>query len=152
MNKNYFLYRAILLSLSYWLVDSTIHKFLYGEDEFELLPTDIDELWMRIVIVVLLILFGLYTDYHTKSILKKEAEKREIFNATVSSTQHIVFNLINQMQYFKLEADKSNVFDQEVNRMYEETMKEGKELVDKLSAVDELTEENINRSTYPERK
>lgn len=152
MNKNNFLYKAILLAISYWLVDSTFHKYLYGENEFELLPTDIDELWMRILIVIILILFGLYADYHTKCIRKKEAEKLAVFNATVRSTQHIVFNLINQMQYFKLVADKTNVFDQKVNKLYEETMKEAKELVDNLSAVDELTEESINRSTYPEEK
>lgn len=106
---------------------------------------------MRIVIVVLLILFGLYADYQTKSILQKEKEKRILFNATVSSTQHIVFNLLNQMQFYKIEADKSNVFDEEVNTLYEQTMKEGKELVDKLSAVDELTEENIIKSVYPQK-
>jgi hypothetical protein len=152
MRKNYFFNRAIIFSILYWLIESTIHKRLYSEEKFEFLPSDINELWMRSVIVVLIITFGLYADYHTKSLLKKEEEKRIIFTAAVSSTQHIVFNLINQMQYFKLEADKSNVFDEEVNRLYEETIKEGKELVDRLSAVEELTEENISKSVYPQQK
>ena len=79
----------------------------------------------------------------------KEKEKRIVFDATVRSTQHILNNLLNQMQYFKMVADETNAFDDEVNEIYKNTIKEGKELVIKLSSVEELTEENIIGSVYP---
>lgn len=79
----------------------------------------------------------------------KEKEKRIVFDATVRSTQHILNNLLNQMQYFKMVADETNAFDDEVNEIYKNTIEEGKELVIKLSSVEELTEENIIGSVYP---
>ena len=148
MKNNNFLFKAIILSVAYWLVDSVIHRFIYSESEFEFIPAEINELWMRVVIVVLLISFGKYADFHTKILLKKEKEKRIIFDATLSSTQHIINNLLNQMQYFKMKADESSVFDDEVNELYNHSMKEGKELFDKLCSVEELTENNISNSVH----
>jgi hypothetical protein len=46
----------------YWLVDSYIHWFLFNEPEFELLPSDTNELWMRIAVFVLILCFGVYAD------------------------------------------------------------------------------------------
>lgn len=148
MKNNNFLFKAIILSAVYWLVDSVIHKFMYSESEFEFIPDDINELWMRVVIVVLLISFGKYADFHTKSLLKKEKEKRIIFYATISSAQHIINNLLNQMQYFKMKADESNALDDEVNELYIHSMKEGKELFNKLCSVEDLTETKISDSVH----
>jgi hypothetical protein len=142
-------FKAIATSVIYWGIDSSIHCFLYSEGNFEFIPSDANELWMRTVIVVLLVLFGMYADKHTKEMLKKEKEKRIVFNATISSTQHILNNLLNQMQFFKLKAEESNSFDDETNELYEKTIREGKELVFKLSTVEDLTEENIKASVYP---
>ncbi len=150
MKRINFTFKAIIVSVMYWLMDSSFHRFIYGEDDFEFIPSEVDELWMRTVIIVLLVCFGIYADHHTKSMLKKEKEKRIVFNATVSSTQHILNNLLNQMVYFKMKAEKSNLFDNETIELYEQSMKEGKELVEKLSSVKELTEEKIKKSVYPE--
>lgn len=149
--KYYFTKISIPFVLSYWVLECIIHYFGYGELEFEIIPSDFDELWMRIVIVILLICFGLYADKYTKSILDKEKEKRIVFEATVRSTHHILNNVLNQMQYFKMVADEKNAFDDEVNELYENTITEGKELIVKLSSVEELTEENIIDSVYPKK-
>jgi hypothetical protein len=76
-------------------------------------------------------------------------EERAIFMATTSSTQHILNNLLNQMKYFKAETDAAKFFDDETNSLYEGSMTEGLELVERLSAVNVLTEENIKASVYP---
>ena len=149
MRENKLIKVAIPLALSYWVLECIIHYFGYGELEFELIPSDFDELWMRIVIVILLVSFGIYADKHTKSILDKEKEKRIVFEATVRSTHHILNNILNQMQYYKIVAAKNMAFDDETNELYENTITEGKELIKKLSSVDELTEENIIDSVYP---
>lgn len=103
-----------------------------------------------IIILLFLIVIIYQSGKLSMSVKIKEMEKRTIFDATIRSTQHIVFNLLNQMQYFKLEADQSKTFDKEINALYEETMSEGKKLVDQLCSVDVLTAENINKSVYPE--
>ena len=104
------------------------------------------------MIVVLLVIFGRYVDQNTSRLKQKEEEKRVIFNATVTSTQHILNNILNQMQYYKILAEQANAFDDEVSQSYEETIKEGKELVEKLSSVDILTAENIKESVAPQVK
>lgn len=82
-------------------------------------------------------------------LLQKEQEKRAIFNATISSTQHILNNLLNQMYFFRLKAEESNAFDAYTLKLFNKTMREGEKLIKKLSEVDELTEDSIKASVYP---
>ncbi len=49
---------SIILALAFWFGDSCIHFFLYGEPVFQIIPQDINELWMRTTIVILLVAFG----------------------------------------------------------------------------------------------
>ena len=54
------------------------------------------------------------------------------------------------MQLFKMKAEESNSFDARTLELYEQSMLEGKELVDRLTNVEELTEESIKASVAPE--
>lgn len=49
---------SIILALAFWLADSCIHYFLYREPTFQLIPQDINELWMRTVICFLILSLG----------------------------------------------------------------------------------------------
>ncbi|MDH5391717.1 MAG: hypothetical protein OEY11_00900 [Gammaproteobacteria bacterium] len=141
--------KSIIISALLWLLDSVTHFYIFKESQLEFIPSETNELWMRLSIVILFIAFGFYADRQTMTILKKEKEKRVIFDATIGSSQHILNNLLNQMQYFKTKADGENIFDDEENYLYEKAIDDGKQLVKKLSAVKELTEENILSSVYP---
>lgn len=143
---------AICLATLMWLTDSVVHKFMFGEESFKFVPDEINELWMRTTIVVLLILFGIYADKQTKKIMEKEREKEAIYNATVVSAQHILNNLMNKIQYFKIVAEENNIYTPEVAQVYEETIQNGEDLVSKLSSVKVLTEENISNSVYPKQE
>ena len=132
---------SIILAVILWLIDSVAHRLLFNEAEYEFIPQDLNELWMRITIITLIICFGIYTDYHSKKILLAAHEKRQIFLATVSASQHILNNLLNNMQYFKLKIDESSDFDKE-------TIEGAEELVKQLSSVEELTEDKIKDSVH----
>jgi hypothetical protein len=149
MNKFNFTLKATFLSVLFWLIESLIHNLFFLEDNFEIFPTASNELWMRVVIVILVISFGIYADFQTKMLLKKEEEKRLIFKATIYSSQHITNNLLNQMQYFRMKADENNAFSSEVIKLYDQSLLEGQELMKLLSNVDDLTEENIRLSVSP---
>ena len=149
MKKINYTILSILLAALLWVIDSIAHRLFFGDDEFEFLPNDINELWMRATIVMLVICFGLFADYETKKILKSEREKRIVFHAAVSASQHILYNLLNHMQYFKIKIDESDAFDEETTRLFNESLADAKELVIKLSSVEELTEERIKNSVYP---
>ena len=53
------------------------------------------------------------------------------------------------MQYFKIEALKSKDFDQEVLKLYDNAIDEASELIERLSQVENITEENIWASIDP---
>ena len=68
--KHYFLKFAVPCALLFWFLDSLIHYFWYGELEFEMVPSDTNELWMRSSIFVLLTTFGLFADVQSRKSIK----------------------------------------------------------------------------------
>jgi hypothetical protein len=49
---------SLILAIALWLSDSVIHFAIYREPTFEIIPHDINELWMRIVIFLLIVSLG----------------------------------------------------------------------------------------------
>ena len=149
MRKHRFTLLGIALALFYWIAESLIHRFVYAEDAFEVIPSDTNEIWMRLVIIFLIFGFGVFADDRANKIRRKEAEKREIFLATVRSSQHILNNLLNQMQLALFDSDRRPGLEAETRRLLNRSIKEGKEQVECLSAVTELDSESIEESVLP---
>lgn len=59
---------SLIVSFLYWIIDSSIHYFFYRERTFEFIPSGTNELWMRNVIIVLVLVFGVYVDISVKRI------------------------------------------------------------------------------------
>lgn len=142
---------ASFIALIFWFLDSFIHYFVYGELHFEVIPDDFNELWMRALIVVLLVSFGVYADYSTRKLLikEKQLEATRIYESMRYASQHILNNLLNQMLLFKLEAMKSQDFDKEILALYDHAIEEAQDLIQRLSAVEHITDENIWASVDP---
>ena len=142
---------AFFIAFVFWFFDASIHYFVYREPQFELIPDDYNELWMRVVIVLLIILFGVFADYFSRKLLitQKQLEASRIYSSMINATHHILNNLLNQMQFFKLEAQKSKDFDQEALTLYDNAINEASELIERLSKVENITEENIWASIDP---
>ena len=49
---------SIVLALVFWLLDSCIHYFLYREPVFQIIPQDLNELWMRVLVCLLIVSLG----------------------------------------------------------------------------------------------
>ena len=120
--KHFFLKFSIPFALTFWLFDSAIHYFIYGEIEFEIIPSEINELWMRCIIFILLIIFGLFADYHMNKVIKKDIEKLEIYKAMLNATQHIMNNFLQKMIVFRNAAEKSKDFDKYILKLYDEVI------------------------------
>jgi len=75
--NHHYLLLAILLAISFWLLDSVIHYFWYGELEFKIIPTDANDLWMRSAIFVMLASFGLFTDITSRKLIEKNNKKSQ---------------------------------------------------------------------------
>lgn len=79
----------------------------------------------------------------------KQREKENIYRATVQSTQHILGNLLNQLVLVKREIGKNPTFSDDVAQKFNSMTSQAKLLVEKLSNVQEIEEENIKNSVYP---
>lgn len=134
------------LALFYWFAESGVHRFIYAEELFELVPSDVNELWMRLFIIVLMVAFGFFADDRARRIKAKEREKRDVYVATVRSTQHILNNLMNQLQLAFLDLEKEHCLESETRKLLEQSIREGKAQVERLSTVTEITSESIEDS------
>lgn len=67
--NHYYLIFTSLVALCFWFLETCIHYFLFGEVGFVVVPSDTNELWMRIAIVILLVSFGFYADRTSKKIV-----------------------------------------------------------------------------------
>jgi len=85
----------------------------------------------------------------TRRTLQQEQEKRDIFQATVKAAHHILHNFLNQMMLFKLEAEESDDFAEDVLELFDEVMAEAKTQIGKLSAITDLTKEQIEQTIVP---
>lgn len=137
------------LALLYWFAESVIHRFIYADEFFEIVPSDVNEFWMRLLIIVLIVGFGVFADNRASKIRNSEREKREVYVATVRSTQHILNNLMNQMQLAFLDLDRQHCLETDTRKLLERSIREGKEQVDRLSSVSEISSESIEDSVRP---
>jgi hypothetical protein len=137
------------LAFIYWFAESIIHRFVYAEEFFEIVPSDVNELLMRLSIVVLIVSFGVFADNRARRIRATEKEKRDVYVATVRSTQHILNNLLNQLQLAFLDLEKEHCLESETRKLLEKSIREGKEQVERLSSVSSISSESIEESVRP---
>ena len=149
MDRYKFSLMGLGLALVYWFAESVIHRFVYQEAFFEILPSDQNEFSMRLLIIVLIVGFGLFADNRARKIRKSEQEKHAVYVATVRSTQHILNNLLNQLQLAFLDLEKEHCLESETRKLLERSIREGKEQVERLSSVSEVTSESIEDSVRP---
>ena len=149
MERYKFTLLGIGLAVVYWFAESVIHRFVYAEEFFEFVPSDVNEIWMRLIIIALIVAFGGFADNRARKIAASEQEKREVFIATVRSTQHILNNLMNQLQLVFFDLEKEHCLESETKKLLEKSIREGKEQVERLSSVSDIRSESIEDSVKP---
>ena len=140
--KHFFLKFSILLALAYWFFDSFVHHLGYGELKFEIIPSDFDELWMRCVIFILLLAFGVFADYHTNRIIEKDAEKNDVYMAMLGVTRHILSNFLNKIVLIRSETEDSKAFNIDVLKIYDQVMDDTITQIRNLERIKRVQQEN----------
>jgi PAS domain S-box-containing protein len=76
--KTGFLGIGILAASCFWLIESCIHYYANFDESFEIVPSGSNELWMRVFICLILVLFGWYTEHNkrTSQEILRRSEKR----------------------------------------------------------------------------
>jgi signal transduction histidine kinase len=80
---------------------------------------------------------------------KVEHEKNKVYKAMIASSHHILNNFLNQMQLFKITAESTPGFDQEILAMYDTIMKEASDQIKELSNISEISETSIKEAVMP---
>lgn len=69
-----FIWLGIGTAIFYWILESCIHVFFFGGSRFteELITPDVHEIWKRVLVVSLLILFGVFAEQYF--VLRRRSE------------------------------------------------------------------------------
>jgi PAS domain S-box-containing protein len=90
----------MLTAAAVWIADSLIHRYLLEESSFELIPSDVNELWMRVSIIVLLIAFGLLADRSRNALLASKSRIEALLNANPD----LIFRMDRDGRYLDFHA------------------------------------------------
>ena len=144
MRKKYLLTAiSVSIALVFWLTDSFVHYFGYGEETFEVIPSDPNELWMRCIIVVLIIAFGVFADYRSGH------EKADVYKSMLSASNHILRNHIQSMLIFREEALKSKDFDKDILNDFDQMIDKTVAEIRNLENIQEPSKSNIEDRYLP---
>ncbi len=148
MRKRNYIPLSIILGLFSWFVDSFIHWLVNGKKAFEIIPSDVNEIWMRSLIFILLVCFGVYANFHTKKIIDKEEDTRRVFKATAGASQHILNNFLNEILFFKAEAERVGGFNEKTLKLLDDAVNKATGQLDDMRNVKEISVKNIKVSIH----
>ena len=138
MKNRRFIFIAFVVAVTFWFLESLIHYTIFNEPQFEFIPGDMNELWMRLVIILLILIYGIYVDFSIDKVMHKQLEVARMYSSISHSSCHILNNLINQMQLFELEAKRCSDFDKEIIVFYDKAIKEASDLADTLAKISDI--------------
>jgi len=78
---------------------------------------------------------------------EKQLEVIHIYKSMIHASHDVLNGLLNQMQLFKMEAQKSKDFDRDVIKLYDNAIKQASDLADTFSRIEHMSEENIKSSS-----
>ncbi len=89
--KNFLIGMGVMLGVIWWILESVMHVFVFKSGGFvsELFPADPMETWMRSVILVLLIGFGVFVQFVFNQKTRAENEKENLINELQASIAEI---------------------------------------------------------------
>ena len=106
---------SIISAAIVWCGESLVHYvILENGDSFELLPTDLNELWMRLVICGQIIIFGAFAQRYANRKINLAEEKMRTLNATMNTVHDRVGNSLAGIKL--LLSDTNGLSDQERNQ------------------------------------
>ena len=103
----------------------------------------LNELWMRCVIVVLIVAFGVFADRRTGH------EKIAVYRAMLDATNHILRNHIQTMILFRAEAENCMDFDKDILKQYDQIIDETVARIRNLDNIQEPNKANIGDRYRP---
>lgn len=143
MKKHKLLLVGLVASVSFWLLMLflDIDFFEYLTEMLQKLEKyELDEL---IISIFIFLLFAYFDQTRKQKTARIDREKAKIYRAMLLSTHHILNNFLNQMMLFKLAAEETHGFPQEVLTLYDQIIQSAQIQIKALGNVENINEESI---------
>ncbi len=119
-------------------------QFLTGFKDHQM-----DRLVFPISILLFFIIAQLLLNNRSDTI---ELEKAKIYTAMLRSTHHVLNNFLNNMILFKIAADKTPGFPQDVLALFDEIIGDAEAQIESLGNIESIDAESIEDSVVPKGK
>lgn len=104
---------------------------------------------MRCIIVILLVVFGIFADYHMNKIIKKDIEKHDVYISMLNATKHILNNFLQSMKLIQSVAEGSGNIDKKILNLYDQTIDSTIKQIKNLEDIKEPSKEAIEKRFLP---
>lgn len=143
-NNKIFLF-SLILAFIFWVIESLLHALFFDKEmHFEIIPNEVNELWMRVIIVILILLIGFFVERYVNLQKKIQEEKLRTLEASIVSINEVAGNTLSLMSHYCADFIKAGEAD--LN-----TIKSMKEIIDEtfisLNHISEL-KNMIEREQY----
>lgn len=140
---------SILLSLLLWIGESYFHYWVFDPGHpFEFIPSDQNELWMRLLICGIVIVFGAYGQRQANKKRILQEEKLRTLKATMHTVEDRVGNSLLSIKYLLNNAESERNIDRQTSKdimhLIDDTMVQLRE----IHALDEVKEKRFSGDTY----
>lgn len=120
MERYQYILYSFLFAMLFWIVESAFHSKVLEDVIFSINPHDQDDFWMRALIIILILGYGYFIQakIDKERLLKKYTV--EVYKAMIKAIDHILNNFLQNMFVFKLDADNSTDFYENIQKLYYE--------------------------------
>lgn len=108
---------------------------------------ELDEFFIPLALIIL---FAFIDLLHRHRIQILEIEKQKVYKAMLGSSNHVLNNLINQMQLFRIYAEETEGFPKDALQLYDQTIDEASAKIKAMANVTKVDEEAISSSVHPD--
>ena len=132
----------LVLTISFDLdIFESVLVWLHSLEDYE-----VDEFILPLFILLVCVVFDLLKARRKQTL---EDEKIKIYKAMMSSAHHVLNNLLNQVQIFKMTAEATPGFDPQVLSLFDAVMDEASIQVEALGSISSIDEVTIRQSVSP---
>ena len=149
MFKKKYIKYSFILSITFWILESSLHAYFIPDGAFTLIPAETNELWMRGLIVILIMAHGFFIQNSVENESRLENEKIEIYTEMLKANNHILNNFLQNMYIFKIEADESEDFDKSVLQHYNQIIQDTKLAIRSLEGIENPSKASIKEKYKP---
>ena len=138
---------SLISSAIVWCGESLIHfTILEDSQSFELIPRDLNELWMRLIICGQIIVFGAFAQKYANKKIDVAAEKMRTLNATMDTVQDRVGNALAGIKL--LLSDSNNLSEKEKHQKLITLIDEVFSNLRSISDLEEVNEKIFHGEIY----